>query len=183
MAKSLFLVKNVDDCIDRFYDQNLDMKNGFSELFPRATKDRSIQETNFGHVFNYVTAKMAAVTHPDAKGFVYAFHFKLKDQKVPISSNEFDEEDEYDSLDKIGMGKDPRTRMNKSFYETPIPNLKYHHTLALFPTARYGGAKALEEAVLNSMHPEDHKIGEWFYGTIGVWKTLIRWHVACFSKH
>lgn len=172
------IITNVDNCIERFYDNSLDFNNQIYSLFPRISKLNDINQ--FGRYFRYITAKMASCFHPEAKGFVYAFNFKNKNQQFfPL---EFAENVKELTLDKIGMSSKPNTRKNKSERELPFINLEYDHTIAMFPTKRYGGAKALEDAILLSMPDEDHQRGEWFHSSLGVWRTLLRWHLACFWK-
>lgn len=171
--KTILMIKNVDTVIDRFFDPNLDMDSGMKKLFPRMS-GKPISDL----LLKYITAKMSSCYHSEAEGFVYAFNFinKIK----PLSEcGSYAIEDREISLDKIGMSKNPNSR--KSNPKTPYPNLKYNHTLAIFPILRYGGAKALEEAIICSMSEEDHESGEWFHSSLGVWKSLVRWHVACFG--
>lgn len=176
MARTTVLINNVDNCIDRFYNNKLDFDAGMKQLFPKANFIGPLNNFRFS-AFRYVTAKMASCRHDNAEAYVYAFHFESSN--VPHA--EWAADIKEISLDKIGMGGDPKTRRSKSGKELPFPNLKYNHTLALFPVKRYGGALALEQAVLDSMPEEDHEKGEWFHSSLGVWKCLLRWHIACFG--
>lgn len=176
MSKEKAIINNVDDCIERFYDKNLDTETGLHLLFPKYKPNSFEKIATQGR---YITAKMAACFNSDAGGYVYAFNYKdlnfINENK--IRGDTYADYTEKWNLDKIGMSHDPKNRITG--ISVPFSGLKYNHTIALFPVKRYGGAKALEEAILNSLE-EYRSQGEWFISCLGVWQVLLRWHIACF---
>ncbi len=177
MAKLEAIVRNVDDCIDRFWGKEIDKqyKDKVFSCFPKLQKMSKPRDS----MWRYMTARMAACAHPDAEAFVYAFHYINPDIVIPPPLSYVDDDDVIGSaLDKIGYSEDPKNR--RKGLKPPLPNLKFDHVIAMFPVARCGGALALENAVLGSMHSY-HYNGEWHHSALGVWQCLVRWHIACFG--
>lgn len=187
MGKIQKLVVNVDDCVDRFWSEDLNCHEHFMQkcavCFPRFKRlQQNKGELHWSLIFKYMTACMAACHHPKARAFVYAMNFQ-----DPTAQNceplTYAEDRKGETLDKIGKADNPNYRKFALGGEIRkyFPNLQYNHTFALFPLRDEGSALHLENAILESLPKEDHERGEWYHSSLGVWKTIVRWHVACFG--
>lgn len=180
MPKTKMVIRNVDDCIDRFWDDKLFLPFDkqfalMQKCFPRLTV-----RNFFGTGVRYITAKMASCHHPDANGYVYAHSFVNKNAE----SHPFEYVDNQPdaAIDKIGSTINVKTRLTalKNEVRRIHPDMQFNYTIAIFPLARSGASAYLEEVIQNSLRSY-HREGEYFESCLGVWNALLRWHLACFA--